>query len=134
MTIELLIADYRNRAHGDDLVYLLDLYSRHEMGQSEPLADAVKATIVETLAGHCGAFSVLCYVDGRPAGLANCFTVLSTFAGKPLINIHDVYVHDDFRGQGLSYRLLEKVEAEARARGCARLTLEVLDPEPSRPP
>jgi ribosomal protein S18 acetylase RimI-like enzyme len=71
-------------------------------------------------------FSLLCYVDGQPAGLCNCVEGFSTFKAKPLVNIHDIAVAPRYRGLGISHRLLEKTEAIARERGCCKLTLEVL--------
>jgi ribosomal protein S18 acetylase RimI-like enzyme len=51
---------------------------------------------------------------------------MSTFACKPLINIHDLYVDTVARGQGTGQGLLEFVQARARERGCCKVTLEVL--------
>ncbi|MDD7986440.1 GNAT family N-acetyltransferase [Lentisphaera marina] len=66
------------------------------------------------------------YVDDQAAGLVNCFESLSTFTAKPLINIHDLMVHSDFRGLGLSQKLLERVEERAKEMGSCKITLEVL--------
>lgn len=45
----------------------------------------------------------------------------------PLINIHDVVVVDEFRGLGLSQKMLSKVEEIATSKGCCKITLEVLE-------
>jgi ribosomal protein S18 acetylase RimI-like enzyme len=126
MAIEIIIADYANPKHGADIVYLLNCYAQDDMGQGAPLPTAVQEKLVAELGKRPHALSVLAYVDGRAAALANCFEGFSSFKAKPLINIHDVYVDGDFRGRGLSHRLLEKIEEEARARGCCKITLEVL--------
>jgi GNAT superfamily N-acetyltransferase len=65
-------------------------------------------------------------IDGAPAGLANCFEAFSTFSCKPLINIHDLMVLPAFRGNGISQKLLQKVEDIAQSKGCCKVTLEVL--------
>lgn len=70
--------------------------------------------------------SVLAYVDSEAVGLINCFEGFSTFACQPLLNIHDVVVSREFRGQGLSKLMFAKVEEIAREMGCCKLTLEVL--------
>ncbi|MFM7330601.1 MAG: GNAT family N-acetyltransferase, partial [Brachymonas sp.] len=44
----------------------------------------------------------------------------------PLINIHDIVVHRDWRGQGLGQMLMQAVEQEARQRNACKITLEVL--------
>jgi ribosomal protein S18 acetylase RimI-like enzyme len=63
--------------------------------------------------------------DEMPVGLAVCFLGFSTFAARPLINIHDLAVLPEYRGRGIGRRLLERVEAKGHALGCAKLTLEV---------
>ncbi|MGC9185965.1 MAG: GNAT family N-acetyltransferase, partial [Thiomonas sp.] len=65
--------------------------------------------------------------DATPVALINCFEGFSTFMARPLVNVHDVYVEPAWRGQGLSRQLLQRVEEVACARGCGKLTLEVLD-------
>ena len=50
----------------------------------------------------------------------------STFLCKPLINIHDLVVLEQYRGAGLSHKMLQKVEDIAIQKGCCKLTLEVL--------
>ena len=89
------------------------------------------ANVLEHLPGELAkrphAFSVLAFVGGEPAGLVNCFEGFSTFACRPLVNVHDVAVVPKFRGLGLSQRMLHKVEEIARQRGCCKITLEVLE-------
>ena len=96
-------------------------------GGSTPLAENVRQNLVPELSKLPHAFSVLCYVDGQPAGLANCFEAFSTFECKPLVNIHDLVVKSDFRGRGVSQQLLNKIVETAREKGCCKITLEVLD-------
>lgn len=126
MKIELIDVDYLNESHASDMTYLLDVYASDPMGGGKPLADEVKRDVVAKLSGIPHAFSIICYADDKPAGLVNCFELFSTFLCKPLINIHDVIVIKEFRGYGLSQRLLQAVEAEAVSRDCCKLTLEVL--------
>jgi len=49
----------------------------------------------------------------------------STFAARPLLNLHDLAVLPERRGLGVGRALLEAVEARARDLGCCKLTLEV---------
>lgn len=127
MNIKLVIADYLDADQARDLTWLLNCYAEDPMGGGKPLSEHTKSNLASELSKRPHAFSVLCYVDGRPAGLANCFEAFSTFKCKPLINIHDVVVHPDFRGLRISQKLLEKIEAIARNKGCCKITLEVLD-------
>ncbi len=123
----LLQVDYGDPEQGRILVELLDEYARHPMGGGRPLPQETRDRLVRRLAEIPGAFSLLAFVDGRPAGLANCFAGFSTFACRPLVNVHDLVVAAPFRGQGLAGRILEKVEEIARRRGCCKVTLEVLE-------
>jgi len=50
----------------------------------------------------------------------------STFACKPLLNVHDIAVLSGHRRQGVAAALLAAIEALARELGCCKLTLEVL--------
>ena len=127
MTPSYIIADYSNPEHAAALVELLDGYANDPMGGGEPLDAGVKTSVVEALAQVPGAFTVLCKLDSDYVALANCFMGFSTFACKPLINIHDLAVNTKARGKGISQGLLEVVEAQAVNRGCCKVTLEVLE-------
>jgi GNAT superfamily N-acetyltransferase len=126
VTIEVVLADYRDAAQAAALVELLDGYARDPAGGGTPLSAQVRADLPAALAARPQAFSVLAYDDGQPVGLINCVEGFSTFACRPLVNVHDVVVAPSHRGQRLAQRMLEKVEQEARARGACKLTLEVL--------
>jgi ribosomal protein S18 acetylase RimI-like enzyme len=122
-------ADYANPVHARALVDLLDSYARDPMGGGHPLSDFAQAHIVQSLAARPQAFSVLAFADAsqmEPLGLVNCFEGFSTFACKPLVNVHDVVVLAQVRGQGIAAAMLRMVESLARARGACKLTLEVL--------
>lgn len=117
-----------NQTHqAQALVELMDEYARHPMGQGKPLDEAVKQQLPQALQARADSFQVLAFDGQRPVGLVNCFEGFSTFACKPLVNIHDVMITADYRGQGLTRRLFAKVEELARERGCCKLTLEVLE-------
>ncbi|MGN6495729.1 MAG: GNAT family N-acetyltransferase [Tsuneonella sp.] len=120
------LVDYGDANDAAALIDLLDAYARDAMGGGEALPAAVRERLVPALAEHPGAFSLIARVGGQAAGLANCFTGFSTFAAKPLVNLHDLAVSPQFRGRGLGRALLAEVEAEARRRGACKLTLEVL--------
>jgi len=127
MNIELLLADYHDEKHAKDLVYLLNEYAEDPMGGGEPLSDFVRKNLIDKLKHQTNVFTVLCYVDNKPAGIINCVEGFSTFSAKPLINIHDAAVAKCFRGKGLAKLMFEKVAELAKQRGCCKLTLEVLE-------
>jgi len=122
----ILFADYSDEFHTSAIVNLMNAYAMDKMGGGEPLPEVVKQNLVSEMAKVPNAFTVLSFVDGKPAGLINCFMGFSTFKAKPLINIHDIIVISDYRGMQLSQLMLEKVEELALEKGCCKLTLEVL--------
>ncbi|MEB0046772.1 MULTISPECIES: GNAT family N-acetyltransferase [unclassified Pseudomonas] len=128
-SVEILVtqASYTNPAHAEALLLVLNHYAEDPMGGCEPLSADVLQELPGELAKRPHAFSVLAFVNGEPAGLVNCFEGFSTFACRPLVNVHDVSVVSKFRGLGLSQKMLQKVEEIARQRGCCKITLEVLE-------
>ncbi len=123
---DIRLARYTNRADAAGLVELLDGYARDPAGGATPLPPEVLSRLPGELARRPQAFSVLAFDAGQPVGLINCFEGFSTFACRPLVNVHDVVVRASHRGQRLAERMLAHVEIEARARGACKLTLEVL--------
>ena len=120
------IADFSNPAHASAVVYLLNEYAKDPMGGGEELSDFAKTNLINEMAKRSGVYAILAFVNGNPAGLANCIEGFSTFACKPLLNIHDMVVLAEYRGQGISSQLLKKAEVLATSLGCCKLTLEVL--------
>jgi ribosomal protein S18 acetylase RimI-like enzyme len=127
VNIETVIVNYSDAKQAKDLTDLLDIYARDVMGGAMPLEEEVLTKLPAALSKLAHAFSLLCYVDGEPAGLINCFEAFSTFQCKPLVNIHDIVVAPKFRGLGLSQIMMSRVEEIARAKGCCKITLEVLE-------
>ena len=125
--ISIQIADFSNPAHASAIVYLLNEYAKDDMGGGEPLSTFTQANLVKEMAKRPTIHVVLAFIDGKPAGLINCLEGFSTFACKPLLNIHDVVVLADYRGKGISSLLLKKAEEIANGLGCCKLTLEVLE-------
>jgi len=124
--IEVLFADYGHPPHAKAVVDLLDAYARDPAGGGTPLAPEVLAGLPAALAARAQAFSVLAYDGEQAVGLVNCIEGFSTFACRPLVNVHDVVVLASHRGRRIAQRMLALVEAEARRRGACKLTLEVL--------
>jgi GNAT superfamily N-acetyltransferase len=124
--IEVLLADYRDPVHARALVGLVDAYARDPAGGGAALAPEVLAELPQALAARPQAFSVLAFEGAQPVGLVNCIEGFSTFACRPLVNIHDVVVLASHRGRRVAQRMLARVEEEARGRGACKLTLEVL--------
>jgi ribosomal protein S18 acetylase RimI-like enzyme len=124
--LEIARVRYDDSAHAAALVELLDAYARDPAGGGEPLSGFARAHLVAALAQRPFIFSVLALDDGAPVGLVNAIEGFSTFACRPLVNVHDVVVLASHRGRGIAARLFAEVEAIARERGACKLTLEVL--------
>lgn len=119
--------DLQNCRDGAALLTLLDAYACDPMGGGRPLDTAVRDTLVERLAGRNDFISLLAWSGSDAVGLLNAFEGFSTFKGRPLINIHDVYVLPAWRGRGVVDALFKSVAEVARERNCCKLTLEVLE-------
>ena len=128
MTADLRVvaADYSDAGHALALVELLDAYARDPAGGAEALTPFTREHLVGALAVRPQAFSVLAFAGEEPVGLVNCIEGFSTFACRPLVNVHDVVVLQAWRGQGVAERMLALAEQLARQRGAVKLTLEVL--------
>ena len=125
--LEIRKLDLSNLDEGRLAVSLLDEYARDPMGSGEPLDPAVREALPAALAARPGAHVLVAWRDGEPAGMALCFEGFSTFACKPLLNIHDFMVRGVFRGQGIGRALMGAVDDMARGLGCCKVTLEVLE-------
>jgi ribosomal protein S18 acetylase RimI-like enzyme len=124
--VQVFQANYADPRHAQAVVALLDAYARDPAGGGEPLSAFAREHLVPELAARPTAFSVLAFMAAQPVGLVNCIEGFSTFACKPLVNVHDVVVMPALRGAGIGQRMLEQVEQIARSRGACKLTLEVL--------
>ena len=124
--VQVVRVNYGDPAHGAALQVVLAQYAEDQMGGGAPLDSEVLAKLPGELHKLPHALSFLAFVDGDPAGLMNCFMGFSTFAAKPLINIHDCAVLPAFRRRGVCTAMMARLEAHARERGCCKITLEVL--------
>jgi Acetyltransferases len=125
-TVTTVRVDCANPVHAAALVMLLDAYARDPAGGGEGLSDFAKAHLVAAMAARPQMYSVLAFDGEQPVGLVNCIEGFSTFACRPLVNVHDVTVLASHRGRGIAERMLAEAEALARERGAVKLTLEVL--------
>jgi GNAT superfamily N-acetyltransferase len=126
--------DYQSPKDRAALTALLNHYAQDPMGGGTPIVPEALARLCDDLAKRPFAFSIIAWAvssesDGqgeRAVGLVNCMEGYSTFKAAPLINIHDLIVHSDWRGRGVAQQLMQAVEQEARARAACKITLEVL--------
>ncbi len=125
MEVTFEICDFENPTHLTAVADLLQGYMADPMGEHRPHTKLEQLRLVDGLASHPKAFVVLTSSDGEAIGLATCFELFSTFEVKPIINIHDFYLRDSFRGFGIGRGMLQFVSDVAQERGCCKVTLEV---------
>jgi ribosomal protein S18 acetylase RimI-like enzyme len=125
--IEITEANLQNVQHQRDILYLTSVYAEDRMGINEPLSEDVKRRLIPELQKIPTAIIFIAYYKNDPIGIATCFIGFSTFSAKPLINIHDIGVIKEYRNKGIGRRLIDEVEKKARAIGCCKITLEVID-------
>ena len=129
--LEVKAVNYQDPVDAKLLVELLNGYACDPLGGETPLRDDVQADLAKRLENVPGAYSFIAFLNGEAVGLLNAFTGFSTFNAAPLINIHDVYVKSEARGQGAVDGLFAAIEDVAKALGCCKITLEVLENNPA---
>jgi ribosomal protein S18 acetylase RimI-like enzyme len=126
-SVEIVEADLDLGAHQKAVLDLVDAYARDPMGNGGPLPDHVKDELIPGLKKHPTTLILIAFVNREAVGIAVCFVGFSTFAARPLINVHDLAVLPGQRGVGVGRQLLAAVEEKARTMGCCKVTLEVLE-------
>jgi len=111
--------------HAAAIVELLEEYSHDPAGNLVPLPEDVRLNLAPRLSQVAHFRGLFALQGDRFVGLATCFINFSTFAARPLLNLHDLVVAQASRGQGVGSALLDAVEQLARTEDCAFVTLEV---------
>ena len=124
--IQVVSADMPLASHAQAVLMLLDDYARDPAEGGQGLSDYAKSNLISAMKSRDSMFSVLAYDGEQPVGLVNAIEGFSTFACKPLVNVHDVTVLASHRGKGIARQMLARVADIARKRGAVKLTLEVL--------
>ena len=126
-SIDIVEADLNRPDHQHAIVELISAYAADPMGNGKPLPDETRRALIPGLRQLPTTTIYLAYQEGRAIGIAVCFTGFSTFAARPLVNIHDLAVLPAHRGRGVGRRLMESVEQKARELGYCKITLEVAE-------
>jgi len=100
------------------------------LAEYERRSHALKATVARLRRDGFGRrpyFKTLLCVEGRtPVGFALYFYAYSTFLGRPILYLEDLFVVPRLRGRGAGKALLAAVARIAVERGCTRMTWSVL--------
>lgn len=125
--ITVIEADLSRPDHQEATIDLLNGYSMDPMADAAPLSETARRKLIRGLRALPTTLVFLAYRAAEPVGLAICFRGFSTFAARPLVNIHDFFVAPAHRGTGISRMLFAAIEQRACELGCCKLTLEVLE-------
>lgn len=102
-----------------------------ELADYERAPEKAVATEADILAHAFGEHPLVQVViaewEGRPAGFALWFLNFSTWEGKPVLYLEDLFVRPEFRGHGIGKALLQRLARIAVDRGCTRYVWQVLD-------
>jgi GNAT superfamily N-acetyltransferase len=89
----------------------------------EAVSRQVRLHIEQCLADNSHSIFVAEPRDGRIIGYGSVHWLPYLFLKCPEGYVSELFVRESARGQGVGRELLRKIESEARARGCVRLSL-----------
>lgn len=130
--LEIIRADLSKVSHRQAVLEITDMYARDPMGMNRPLSEETKAKLIDELRKFPCNMHLIAFINGKPAGIANCVFSFSTFYAQKVLNVHDLAVNPAFRRNGIGQALLSAVEKEARKEDCCKVTLEVREDNRAR--
>lgn len=68
--------------------------------------------------------SCIAYADGDAVGVMNFFYKYTTFSGRKILYIEDLYAQEKYRGQGIGGKLLDKAKEIAAENDCEQIELK----------
>ncbi len=112
----------------DDAPEILALIRELASFEREPHAVAITEAVIRRDAfGPRARFQVLfAERDGQVVGFVSLLPGYSSWAGKPTLTVHDLFLREAARGLGAGRALLAAAAREAVARGAARMDVNVL--------
>jgi len=123
--IQIVEGDLNQLDQAESFLKLTAAYMADPMGESEPWTDDQRTLVIKEMKDHPSALVLFAKADNNYVGICTCFYAYSTFLAKPLLNVHDIYVEEAFRGNGIARKLLETAEQIAEKENCGKITLEV---------
>lgn len=108
----------------DKLANLFDAYRVFYNQPSDPKAahDFLSARLTND--------EIICFLaedtTGTPAGLVNIYRTFSSVSMAPVWTLNDLYIHQDFRRQGLAQSMMDFAVAAAKENGVKFLQLETM--------
>ncbi len=121
-TIEIERVD---RGNVGDLITLIGELARYEHA-APPDGMARRRLRKDALAEDPPFRGFVAYVDGEPKGYALYYPTYSTFDGKPIFFLEDIFVLESERRTGLGKKLFDLCLEEAERQGCGCMEWAVL--------
>ncbi|MEQ9460753.1 MAG: GNAT family N-acetyltransferase [Phycisphaeraceae bacterium] len=125
-------ADLSEAQDANNLLHLIDAYARDPIGNDGPLAPETYQRLIPALRSHPATQAHLALLDEKPVGYAITLLSFSTFKAANVLNLHDIAVLPEHRGQGIGNALLDYLDQHARQLGCCKMTLEVRVDNPAQ--
>lgn len=118
MKVEIL----RNSAADYEAVYMLtrELMIHHD---ALDIFTTTKERFAELInSGMLHSYTLYC--DGKLSGIMNFFFKLTTFTGRKILYIEDLYIREEYRGNGFGKLLLTKAKEIAAENDCEQIELK----------
>jgi|694.fasta_scaffold00158_71 ribosomal protein S18 acetylase RimI-like enzyme len=125
LQVEIRLVNWNDPVETEAVTFLTNHYATHEFALGRPLSKEILDQLVPKLRQLPTARVFLAWEHKRPIGIATCLLGFSTFKASELINVHDLAVHEDYRGRGVGRQLLEHIQRYAIDNGLCAVTLEV---------
>lgn len=112
----------RNTAAESETAYMLtrELMAHHNALDIFTTTRERLAELIDS--GMLMSFTLYC--DGKEAGIMNFFFKLTTFTGRKILYIEDLYVREEYRGKGLGKVMLNKAKEIAKDTDCEQIELK----------
>ena len=123
-------ADLSDPTHAAAIVDLIAQLAVSEFGRRDAMTAAERVALIPALARFPSKRVLLASCDSGICGIAVCFVQLSTFSGREMLKIHDLFVAPDKRGRGIGRSLVEAAIGCARELNCAFVNVEVATDNP----
>ena len=125
MNITFEYCDFENPKHLSALAELLNMYMVDPMGDAPILNKIHQLRLVDGLSNHPSSLVLFEFLDEEIVAIAVCFINFSTFKVKSYLNVHDFFVHPEYRAKGLGNKLMQELISISKERNYCKITLEV---------
>ncbi|MDC7242334.1 MAG: GNAT family N-acetyltransferase [Spirochaetales bacterium] len=124
MNLKIELADLSRQQDADALLEMLYSFSL-EIADEDHTAIRPEPSLIENLQDQGISRIYFLKTEEETIGIAVCFRGFSTFRNRPLLNLHDFFIRQEYRKKGYGRRFLQFIEKDAKEQGFCRITLEV---------